>query len=160
MNIAITAAPQGVDTLWFKGTLVTIRLSSRAGQDGICVLEHTMPFAESPPLHVHRNEDEVFHILEGTMRFHVDGNDIVRHSGQTVIAPKGLPHSFRVVSPEGARCLTITRGRDFEQVVREMGTRAAFAGLPPAAEPTPEMIAALVESCGRNGIDIVGPPLS
>lgn len=160
MNIVATATPQGVETLWFKGTLVTIRLTSLAGQDGICVLEHMMPFGESPPLHIHRNEDEVFHILEGTMRFRVDGNDIVRHSGQTVIAPKGLPHSFRVESPQGARCLTITRGKDFEQVVREMGVPAEFAGVPAAVEPTPEMIAALVESCGRNGIDIVGAPLS
>ncbi|MGO4834241.1 cupin domain-containing protein [Rhizobiaceae sp. 2RAB30] len=160
MNIATSATPQGVETLWFKGTLVTICLSSQAGQDGISVLEHTMPFGESPPLHIHRNEDEVFHILEGTMRFHLDGKDIIRHSGETVIAPKGLPHSFRVESPQGARCLTITAGRDFEQVVREMGDPAGFAGLPPAMEPTPEMIAALVKCCARNGIDVVGAPLS
>jgi uncharacterized cupin superfamily protein len=33
------------------------------------VLEHRVPHGDSPPLHVHRNEDEVFHVLEGELRF-------------------------------------------------------------------------------------------
>lgn len=158
MTVHTTTAAAG-ELLWFKGTLVNIHLASRAGADGIFVMEHWMPYGESPPLHIHRNEDEVFHVLEGTMRFHVDGKDVVAHKGQTVLAPKGLPHSFRVESPAGARCLTITTGSDFETMVRQMGEPAPAAKLPPRIDPTPEMIDALAEACARNGIDIVGPPL-
>ncbi|WP_234818672.1 cupin domain-containing protein [Sinorhizobium fredii] len=49
-----------------------------------------MPYADSPPLHVHRREDEVFHILEGRMRFHIDGRERIAGAGETVIAPKEL----------------------------------------------------------------------
>jgi mannose-6-phosphate isomerase-like protein (cupin superfamily) len=148
------------ELFWFKGTLVNVRLSWNAGQDRVSVVEHYMPYGESPPLHIHRNEDEVFHILEGTMRLHIDGREAVAHAGETVLAPKGKPHSFRVESPEGARCLTITSGGDFENMIREMGEPALSAELPPQVEPTPAMIVALTEACARNGIDIIGAPLS
>ena len=148
------------ELLWFKGTLVNIRISAKSGADRISVVEHRMPYGESPPLHIHRNEDEVFHVLEGSMRFRVDGKDTVAHAGQIVLAPKGIPHSFRVESLTGARCLTITTGGDFENMVREMGVPAPSADMPPPVEPTPEMIIELTAACARNGIDIVGAPLS
>ncbi len=159
-KIADTAAATSGEMFWFKGTLVNVRLSWNAGADRVSVIEHYMPYGESPPLHVHRNEDEVFHILDGEMLIHIDGRESVAKAGETVLAPKGKPHSFRVMSRDGARCLTITSGGDFENMIREMGEPAMSAGLPPQVEPTPAMIVALYEACARNGIDIIGSPLS
>lgn len=150
----------GAELFWFNATLVAIQLSSKAGRDGICVVEHRMPYGDSPPLHVHRNEDEIFHILQGKMRFVVDGQETIGLPGQTVLAPKGLPHTFKVESVAGAHCLTITRGPDFEMLLRTMGRPADRAELPPAAAPTPEQIAALVKCAAENNIDIVGAPLA
>ena len=65
----------------------------------------------------------VFHILEGTMLFRVYGADILAHAG-TMMAPKGVAHTFRVETAEGAHCLTITTGGDFERMVREMSIPA------------------------------------
>jgi hypothetical protein len=45
-------------------------------------------------------------------------------------------------------------------MIREMGERALDNGFPPKVEATPAMIAALTEACARNGIDIIGAPLS
>lgn len=145
--------------LWFLDTLVTVRLSANSGADRLSIIEHRMPYGESPPLHIHRNEDEVFHVLEGTMRFRVDGKDTIAHAGQIVLAPKGIPHSFRVESTDGARCLTITTGGDFERMVREMAKPAASADLPPHSAPNLHLIQALTMACARNGIDIVGAPI-
>lgn len=149
----------GKELFWFNNTLVAIQVSSAEGEDGLCVVEHLKPYGESPPLHVHRHEDEVFHILEGRLRFIVDRRERIAVAGETVIAPKGLPHTFRVESPEGARILTITRGSDFETMLRQASRPAERPDLPPASEPTPEMIEALTRICAKNGIDIVGPPL-
>jgi quercetin dioxygenase-like cupin family protein len=157
---ALTNIKSNAPSLWFGNTLVSIRLASDQGEDGLCIVEHRMPFGESPPLHVHRNEDEVFHVLSGRMRFRVDGRDIVAEAGETVIAPKGIPHSFRVESQTGAHCLTVTRGSDFETMLREASRPAERAGLPDAAAPTGEMIDFLTRTCARNGIDIVGAPLA
>ena len=158
MGIQFKAQNAG-ELLWFKGTLLNIRLSANSGADRLNVIEHWMPHGESPPLHIHRNEDEVFHILEGTMLFRLYGTDILAHEGQTIMAPKGVAHTFRVESAKGAHCLTITTGGDFERMVREMSIPAPSADMPPPVEPTPEMIAALTASCARNGIDIIGSPL-
>ncbi|MBL8790646.1 MAG: cupin domain-containing protein [Rhizobiales bacterium] len=144
----------------FKGTLVSLRLSANDNSDGLSIIEHRMPHGEATPLHIHRNEDEVFHILSGTMRFEIGGSIVVAHGGDVLCAPKGVAHRFVVESPEGAHCLTIMRGTDFETMVLEMSEPAATEHVPPVQPPTADMIAALAAACSRNGIDIIGPPLA
>lgn len=51
--------------LWCLGTLVTVRVAADEGRDGLSVLEHQAPYADSAPLHIHHTEDEIFHVLEG-----------------------------------------------------------------------------------------------
>ena len=46
--------------LWFLNTRVLIRVSYQDGADDISVLEHWAALGDSPPLHVHHSEDEVF----------------------------------------------------------------------------------------------------
>jgi quercetin dioxygenase-like cupin family protein len=147
------------EALWFGNTLVAIRLASAVGQDRICIIEHQAPHGDSPPLHVHRNEDEVFHVIEGSLRFRVDGRDPIGGAGAVLVAPKGSPHTYRVESSEGARFLTITRGSDLETMIRAASRPAVHAGLPAATAPTPEMIDALVGIAAANGIDTIGAPL-
>lgn len=57
------------ECLWFMGTRIRVRLSHRDGKDGILILEQTALRGDSPPLHLHVDEDEVFHLLEGEVRF-------------------------------------------------------------------------------------------
>src|SRR6516162_6061820 len=54
--------------LWFLNTTVTIRVAAAEGKDGMSILEHLLPYGDSPPLHIHRTQDEVFHVLEGEIR--------------------------------------------------------------------------------------------
>ena len=148
------------EALWFGNSLVSIKLSSQDGADGICVVEHWAPSGDAPPLHLHRNEDEVFHIIEGTMRFRVGDDERVAGRGETVIGPKGIPHAYRVESADGAHYLTITRGADFETMLRQASRPAGRAALPEPVVPTPETIERLVKACAENGIDILGPPIA
>lgn len=158
MSIVKEAVAAG-EVLWFLNSLVVIRVSSAQGADAMCVMEHRLPYGDSPPLHVHRDEDEIFHILEGVVRFRVDGEERLAVAGETVLAPKRLPHTYRVESLTGARCLTVTRGSGFETMVRAAGRPATAAELPAQVTPTPKMVAELARACAENGIDIIGPPL-
>lgn len=155
------AAAQTVenDLRWFGNTLVDFRARADQSEDGLSIVDHWMPYGEAPPLHIHQSQDEYFHVLEGVMRFEVGGKTIIARAGDTLTAPKGVPHRFRVDSVLGARCLTITKGRDFEAMLDEMSRPAEIADLPPQRQPTPDMIAALTEACRRANIDIIGPPL-
>lgn len=147
--------------LWFLNTRISIVLPAGSGADRLSVLKHWAPYGDSPPLHIHDTEDEVFHILEGRLHFQVDGAEFDAEAGQTVLAPKGIPHSFRVDSPAGAKFLTVTRPGDFEAMVRAVSRPATAPGLPaPAGAPTPEMAAQLAAVCAMHGIRLVGAPLA
>lgn len=153
------------EQLWFMDALVSVRVSGREGADGVSVLEFRLSAGDSPPLHLHRTEDEVFVVLEGQVRFRLGaaGAERTAGPGETLLAPKGVPHTYRVQSADGARLLTITAKGDFERFVREMARpaeRAERAELPArGGAPTPEMMAKLTETAGRYGIEFVGPPM-
>ena len=152
--------PSPTEYLWFLDTLVCVRVSHRDGTDQISVLEHAARRGDSPPLHVHVNEDEVFHILEGEFRFQIGTEQLHGGAGDSVLAPKGVHHTYRVES-EGGRWLTVTAHRQFEDFVRAMARNATARELPPASgPPTQEAIEGLTRMAQRFGIEIVGPPLS
>jgi mannose-6-phosphate isomerase-like protein (cupin superfamily) len=146
--------------LWFLNALVTVAVGTDEGDDRISVLESLAPRGESPPLHVHHDEDEVFHVLEGELRFRVGDDELRAGPGETLLAPKGVPHTYRVESDRGRWLVTTARG-DFERFVRSFGRPAERAELPePADPPTPEQAEALAAACREHGIELVGPPLS
>jgi quercetin dioxygenase-like cupin family protein len=145
------------ELLWFLDTLVQVRIPTSRGTDGLSVLENRAPLGDSPPLHVHRTQDEVFHVIEGVMRFRLGETERVVAAGSTLLAPKGVPHTYRVDSPE-ASWLTVTTGGDFERFVRALSRPATEPALPPAAAPTPEAVERLIATAATFGIEIVGPP--
>lgn len=144
---------------WFLGTAVRILASSEDGADRISVIESSAAEGDSPPLHVHRSEDELFHVLEGELRLRVGDEELRVGPGAAAVAPKGVPHSYRVESTE-ARWLVTTAGGDFERFVRAMSRPAESDGLPPQAPPTPEQAEQLAGTAAAHGIDLVGPPLA
>jgi quercetin dioxygenase-like cupin family protein len=146
--------------LWFLDSLVTIRVSTMESPDGISVLEHRMPHGSSPPFHLHRTEDELFHILEGEYRLKIQDQEQRAGPGDIVLIPKGVPHTYRVESPQGGRCLTVTVRGDFERFVCAMSRPAERPELPkPAGLPTNEALQALRATAASYGIEFVGPPL-
>jgi quercetin dioxygenase-like cupin family protein len=146
--------------LWFQNSLVTIRVSTSDGEDGVSILEHRVPHGFSPPLHVHRTEDEVFHVLEGEFRVRVQDREHRLGAGDFLLALKGVPHTYRVESAPEGRCLTITARGDFERFVRAVSRPAERPELPPpAGPPSAEAVQALRTAAAKYGIDLVGPPL-
>jgi quercetin dioxygenase-like cupin family protein len=146
--------------LWFLNSWVTVHLSRTAGADGVSVLEHRIPYGDSPPLHVHQTEDEIFHVLEGELRFQVGQQQHLFKAGAILLGPKGVPHTYRVESPTGARLITITAHADFERFVLAMSRPAERQALPTAAPPSPEAVKALTAAARSFGIEFVGPPLT
>jgi mannose-6-phosphate isomerase-like protein (cupin superfamily) len=148
------------EKLWFLDTFVTMHLSASSNTDNISLTEHRVPYGSSPPLHIHHTEDEVFHMLSGEARFVVGGKEIFVKAGDTLVAPKGVPHTFVVTSPEGASWLNVTNRGDFERMVRAASRAAEHDGLPESAgRPDQAQAAALDAACRANGIELIGPPM-
>src|SRR5918992_720767 len=56
-----------------------------------------------PGAHVHPEQEERFHVLEGTMRFRLGLRTIVAEAGDTVVVPKGRVHRFKNAGDGPAR---------------------------------------------------------
>jgi mannose-6-phosphate isomerase-like protein (cupin superfamily) len=59
-------------------------------------------------LHVHHEDDEAWHVLEGTMRFRFADREIEVGPGATVFVPAGVAHTF---TADNARYLIILTPR-------------------------------------------------
>jgi mannose-6-phosphate isomerase-like protein (cupin superfamily) len=60
-------------------------------------------------LHVHYEDDEAWHVLEGTLRFTFADRFVEASAGTTVFAPAGVPHTYTAL--EAARYLLILTPR-------------------------------------------------
>ena len=75
-----------------------------------------------------------------------------------VVVPRGVPHAYRVSSPEAARWLAHA-SETFSRFVRELARPAVGDALPPlSGPPSPAQVEALTECAARYGIEILGPP--
>jgi quercetin dioxygenase-like cupin family protein len=153
----IALQPGEGEALWFMGMLATVK-ASREGTDGVvAVIEHTGPQHSGSPLHVHHKEDEWFYVLEGELTIWVDGESIAAPAGAFAFAPRDLPHTFTVSSPEGARFLLVTEPAGFESFMR-LGAEPARALTLPPPPTTPPDVERMGALASEFGIEILGPP--
>jgi mannose-6-phosphate isomerase-like protein (cupin superfamily) len=75
-----------------------MRVKAEAGDtDGVVsVLEATEPPGFGPPIHVHHDAAEAFHVLEGEYVMHLDGEEFHCSGGSFIFIPVGVRHGFRV----------------------------------------------------------------
>ena len=144
---------------WFLNTLVRVHVSCDEGTDNISYIEHHVRQGESPPLHIHEREDEIFHLLEGNFTFRQGDADVRKGPGDVIFIPKGTPHTFRCDSATG-HFFSITTGRDFELFLRALWRPAERGELPTPAAPTPAQIDGLVKVAAVHHMPVVGPPLT
>jgi quercetin dioxygenase-like cupin family protein len=50
-------------------------------------------------LHIHRSDDEAWHVLEGCLRFRFEHSEVDAPTGTTVFVPAGLAHTYDVIGP-------------------------------------------------------------
>lgn len=150
----LLAAPRP-EPLWFIDNLARVHVSGEATEGRYAIVEIEGRAGDMPPLHVHRREDEVFHVLDGRLTLHLPGEHVELAAGDTFVAPRDVPHVYRVES-ESARWLVFCEPAGFDAFVRETSETAPVAELPPAGRPhDPD---ALATAGARHGIELLGPP--
>lgn len=63
------------------------------------------------PLHSHRADDEAWYVLEGALRFSIDGHEVEAPAGGAVIARRGTVHTYWNPRAEPARYLLVMTAR-------------------------------------------------
>ena len=143
---------------WYGNSLWEFLVPAEATGGKLSVFQATMPEGFSPPRHIHTREDEVFMVEEGEALFDVDGRILTAGPGTTVFMPRGVPHTFRVLSPV-ARMLGVMTPGGFEELFRNLGMPASGRTLPPAGAVPFDLPAVMAEQ-ERLGTRVVGAPLS
>lgn len=147
----------GGDHLHFLNHLATVKVAgSESGS--LSVVEFSAPRGFGPPLHQHRDEDELFFVIEGETTARLGDETLEADTGACFLLPHGRPHSFQIVS-ETARLLTVTaKSGDpatFDGMVRALGVPTEQPVLPQPGPIDPEEVGRV---CAEYGIDVVGPP--
>lgn len=109
-----------------------------------------------PPPHTHTHEDEAYYIVDGRVRFVVDGAAHATGPGDFVFLPRGQQHGFRLES-DTARALIIMNPAGLEEAFHELSVPAEGPGLPdpPAGPPRVDLI---VAAFAARGVQFPAPP--
>lgn len=129
------APGEGQPMSWFSAQF---QLKSSDPQIGLMELEGS-PGVE-PPLHVHRNEDEYYYLLDGVVTFHVGEETYDGQPGSVVFLPRAVPHTFTIQTPT-ARMLLLNAPGGFERMFE-------------LAPTTPDEA---MTALARYDVDVVGP---
>jgi mannose-6-phosphate isomerase-like protein (cupin superfamily) len=145
-----------VQSIWFLDTLMDIHLDAAATGGTYDLATCTAPAGHMPPPHVHANEAEGFHILDGELTIHTAEGPTVLRPGDSLHAPAGEPHTLEVTSSEPCRFHIVSQPSGFAAFVRAYGTPAERHELPVLDGP-PD-VERLTRVAGEHGITFVGPP--
>jgi quercetin dioxygenase-like cupin family protein len=107
------------------------------------------PGAKVPPPHSHTHNEEIVYVLEGVLRYAVDGEQRDLKPGEHMRTPRGSVHGFSNPHQETARALIVLTPDIGAQYFRDV---AAVATRPGGPNP-----AAMVEVMTRYGL-VLAPP--
>ncbi len=114
---------------------------------GLLVLENTFHAKGGPARHLHLEQDEYFYALEGEFRLEVGAERFRLKPGDSLLAPRRVPHVWAFVGDGRGRILI---------VFSPAGRMEAFFRIVTQANAMPPQDPALWRS---HGMELLGPPL-
>lgn len=90
----------------YHGGFFKILISDEESNGNLALIDMTLPKGVDPPMHIHLNEDETFYVLKGNITFYIGDSVTKLTAGDSVFAPRNVPHTF-VVESESAQFLTL-----------------------------------------------------
>ena len=147
-------ASDGERRWFYGGGLPTWKVRAEESNGAFLLFEDRMDQGKMTPLHTHPDADETMVVLEGELLMHLDGREHRVAAGGVVLAPRGLPHAFLVLSPTARVLCLHTPG------CGEAFYWNASEPVPPGAEPTGPVDFDRIRESARvhGGIEILGPP--
>lgn len=133
--------------IWHEGTTgerITVRISSVDTNGAYTVVESVAAPGCSPPVHLHRNEEEHFVVIAGRYKILIEDKLIDAPVGTSVTVPKGARHSWLNVSEEPSRLLVVLTPGGFERCIETIHNNPADK---------------ILEIAASYGCLLVGPPM-
>jgi mannose-6-phosphate isomerase-like protein (cupin superfamily) len=107
---------QGSEIYIFLGVQMKILLSTQDTGGQFSLIEGLMPPGGDGGLHVHTNEDESMHLLEGELEVTIGDHKFLLASGESYFAPRNIPHRLRKPSPKTCALSSANDPRRFRRL--------------------------------------------
>jgi quercetin dioxygenase-like cupin family protein len=127
----------GISTIAFK-------VSSPNPSDPF-ILENTFLAKGGPARHLHYDQDEWFYVLEGEFQFEVGTERFLLHPGDSLMAPRRVPHAWAFIGE--------ARGRILVAFFPAGKMEAFFREVTKAMPPQDPVV------WQAHGMELLGPPL-
>jgi quercetin dioxygenase-like cupin family protein len=121
----IVLPPGGGKVLRVLGNPWTIKAGTEDTGGSIAVLEGTFQPKTGAPMHLHRQHEETFYVLEGEFAFQLGTQTVKATAGTFVFVPRDVPHAFENIGNQPGRVLGIMTPGGYEKFFEEL------AQLPP-----------------------------
>jgi mannose-6-phosphate isomerase-like protein (cupin superfamily) len=108
-----------------------ILLSSKDTGGQFSLIEGLMPPGGDGGLHLHANEDESMHLLEGELEVTIGDKKFSLASGESYFAPRNVPHRLRNRSQTPVRSILLTTPGGFDAFISQAGIRLMEGITPP-----------------------------
>lgn len=139
----------GADRKVFGVMPFTVKVASQDTDGGMLVIEQANAYRGGPPRHVHHDQEEWFRVVEGSYAVEVDGTVHQLGPGDSVLAPRGVSHTWALVGSGAGRMIIAF------QPAGRMEAFFAEASNMDGMGATDAMKALFT----AHGMTIVGPPL-
>lgn len=127
-----------------------IKVSGKDTDGSFFSFEHAKMGKGGPPRHFHYEQDEWFYATEGEFAFEVGNEKFVLLPGDSLFAPRMIPHAWAYVGDKpGTLLLAVQPAGSLEEFFMKS---CAITGL-----PTPQEAEQLFAA---HGMKVVGPPLA
>lgn len=118
--------------LWIVGDTMTFKATSAQTGGSMAAVEVLAAPGGGPPPHIHRDEDEMWYVLDGEFEILAGEETLRLGAGGFAFVPRGTLHRFENVSDTPSRVLIVFTPGGFEGFFFEAGLPAvAGAKAPP-----------------------------
>ena len=99
---------------------ILFKVLPRETSNGLFVIEHKNLVKGGPPLHLHPHQEEYFYVMEGEVQFQLGDRRVRLGAGDSVLGPRGIPHTFAAVEGKPGRLLiAFSPAGKMEQFLRD-----------------------------------------
>src|SRR5215510_16398552 len=102
---------------YFDVGLGSVCLSGMDTGGAYCLLEVSLAPGMGVPRHTHTREDEAYFVLAGELEVTVGDRVFVLHAGDTLMAPRNIPHELRNSGTRENHFLLLFSPSGFEEFV-------------------------------------------
>ena len=132
-----------------NANVLDVKISGKDTNGDLAVFEQTsLSPKRGTPLHVHPNQDEIFHVQEGEYAFLVGEDHHRLTAGDCIFLPRNVPHAWTQVSDTGRMTVILQPAGKLEAFFVTMASLKQ--------EPSKEEMAKIFAA---HDMQVVGPPL-